>query len=102
MTRRRTWLSVLAVGCLAWALGAEWVSIQREVPENHLLDLLAGLSFLAAGLVALDRRPGNRIGPLLLAAGLAWFCGNYGNLNLAGLSSLAVIASGMGDAFLAH
>ena len=60
MTRRRWWLLALAVVCLAWALGGEWVSIHHGVPENHFIDALGGLAFLAGGIIALDRRPGTR------------------------------------------
>ena len=41
-------------------------------------DLLGGWAFLAAGAVAWDRRPSNRIGPLLVAIGFAWFVGTFG------------------------
>ncbi len=60
MTRRRWWLLALAVVCVAWVLGGEWVSIHRGVPENHFIDALGGLAFLAGGIIALDRRPGTR------------------------------------------
>jgi signal transduction histidine kinase len=82
MTRRRWWLLTLAVVCAGWALGGEWVSIHRGVPENHLLDLLGGLAFLAGGIIILDRRPGNAIGPLMIAYGIIWYFGNWGNLNV--------------------
>src|SRR5262245_21705775 len=41
--RRRWWLVLVAVGGVAWILGAEWVSIRHGVPESHLLDALTGL-----------------------------------------------------------
>src|SRR6266540_2629947 len=34
---------------------------------------------LGAGIVALDRRPGNVIGPLMVAFAVSWFLGNWGN-----------------------
>ena len=82
MTRRRWWLLALAAVCVAWVLGGEWVSIHRGVPENHFIDALGGLAFLAGGLIALDRRPGNAIGPLMIAFGLVGYFGNWGNLNV--------------------
>ena len=53
------WTATVLVALL---VGGEWVSIHQHIPENHLIDALGGLSFLVAGLVALDRRPGNAIG----------------------------------------
>ena len=67
MTRRRWWLVGLAVVCAGWALGGEWVSIHHHIPENHLIDALVGLAYLLGGLIVLDRRPGNLIGPLMTA-----------------------------------
>jgi len=102
MNARRLRLAALGITCFAFALGAEWVSIYYDVPENHLLDLLSGLSYLVAGLIAMDRRPGNRIGPLLIAAGVAWFCGNYRSLGVPGLTSVLEVANALTDPFIVH
>jgi signal transduction histidine kinase len=80
MTPRRWALVVLGGAALAWVLGGEWVSISRGVQESHLLDALVGLSFFGAGIVALDRRPGNVIGPLMVAFAATAFLGNWSNL----------------------
>jgi signal transduction histidine kinase len=40
-------------------------------------DLVAGLSFAIAGLVAWGRRPENRTGPVMVALGAAWFAPNF-------------------------
>jgi signal transduction histidine kinase len=80
MTPRRWTLVALGLAALVWALGGEWVSISHGVKENHLLDVTVGLSFFGAGIVALDRRPGNVIGPLMVAFAATWFLGNWGNL----------------------
>jgi signal transduction histidine kinase len=80
MTRRRSGLAAIGLVLLCWIIGGEWVSIHHHVPENHLIDALGGLSFLAAGLVALDRRPGNAIGKLMIAYVVVWYLGNWGNL----------------------
>lgn len=37
------------------------------------VDVAVGLAFLGAGLVAWRRRPDNRIGPLMILAGITWF-----------------------------
>jgi hypothetical protein len=90
MTPRRWWLAALAVAGVAWIVGGEWVSIHQGVRENHLIDALGGLAFLAGGIIALDRRPGNTIGPLMIAFGLVGYFGNWGNLNVPVLPLLGV------------
>jgi signal transduction histidine kinase len=102
MTRRRWGLVALAAAGAAWILGAEWVSIHHGVPENHLIDALGGLAFLAGGIIALDRRPGNVIGPLMVAVGLVPYLGNYGNLNVPLLPLLGVISGYWAAPMLAH
>jgi signal transduction histidine kinase len=102
VTRRRWALAAIGLLGLAWALGGEWVSIHHRVPENHLLDALTGLSLMGGGLLALDRRPGNRIGPLMFAAGALWFCGNWGNLGWPWLVPLMFVGSQAGTPFVAH
>ena len=80
MTPRRWMLVALGAAALVWALGGEWVSISHGIQESHLLDAMVGLSFFGAGIVALDRRPRNLIGPLMVAFAAAWFLGNWSNL----------------------
>ena len=82
MTRRRWGLLALSATLAFWSLGGEWVSIHQHVPENHFLDLLGGLSYLVAGIVALNRRPGNAIGTLMIAYGFVWYLGNWGNIDV--------------------
>jgi signal transduction histidine kinase len=90
MTRRRWGLLALAVAGAGWILGAEWVSIHHGVRENHLIDALGGLVFLAGGIIALDRRPGNAIGPLMIAYAFVPYLGNWGNLQVPMLPLLGV------------
>ncbi len=47
-----------------------------------LADFLGGWAFLVTGAIAWLRRPGNRIGPLLLAIGFAWFVGTWGRSDI--------------------
>jgi signal transduction histidine kinase len=100
MTRRRWFLVALGVTALAWILGGEWVSITRGIQENHFLDALGGLTFVGAGLVALDRRPGNVIGPLMIAYGTITYIPNWSNLGLPVLPTLGLIADSISAAFL--
>ncbi len=82
MTPRRT--AVLAtlflVGGTAFAIGGELQQVASgDRPPAWLLgDFLGGWTFLLTGSIAWIRRPGNRIGPLLLAIGIAWFVGTWG------------------------
>lgn len=43
----------------------------HTTPARSLAIVAVGLSFLFAGLIAWSRRPGNRVGPLMVAAGFA-------------------------------
>jgi cyanophycinase-like exopeptidase len=78
VARRRWVLAVLGAVLAGWILGGEWVSIHRQVPESHLIDALVGLSFLAAGLMALDRRPRNAMGRLMMAYVAVYSIANWG------------------------
>jgi len=49
------------------------VSLAGDAPWASVAQLLAGLGLVAAGLAHWARRPASRSGPLLAAAGLAWF-----------------------------
>ena len=82
MTRRRWGLLALAVAGVGWILGAEWVSIHHGVPENHFIDAMTGLAFLTCGIIALDRRPGNAIGSLMIAFAFVSYFGNWGNIDV--------------------
>src|SRR5262249_28601252 len=54
-----------------------------------VLALLAGLSFIAAGLVAWSRRPDNHVGRLMVATGFAWFLNPLTLANEAWIFTLA-------------
>ena len=56
---------------LAFGVAAEWVGR----PDLIALDAAAGFALVFFGLVAWSRRPGSRAGPIMSAAGLAWFLG---------------------------
>jgi signal transduction histidine kinase len=102
MTRRRWGLLALGVAVAGWIIGGEGVSIRQQVPENHLIDALGGLSFLVAGLVALDRRPHNRIGWLMIAYAVVSYFGNWGNLQVAVVPMVGLIGQQLGGPILAQ
>jgi signal transduction histidine kinase len=101
VTRRRWALVALGGAALAWTLGGEWVSISRGVQESHLLDAMVGLSFFGAGIVALDRRPGNVIGPLMVAFAATAFLANWANL-VPVFPTLGFVAGLFGAPLLVH
>jgi PAS domain S-box-containing protein len=81
---RNTFLLAVALA-LAAAAGAVAI-VATSVHEPHkvattALALTAGISFVASGLVALRRRPGNRVGLYLAAVGYLWFLGALGDAN---------------------
>jgi signal transduction histidine kinase len=87
----------------AWVLGAEWSSIHAGVPENHFLDALVGGTFIGAGLVAIDRRSGNIIGPLMVAFGMIGYFANWTTLGTIPLfPTLALVNDMVGAALIAH
>lgn len=102
MTRRRWFLLTLGVAGLIWALGGEWASIHAGMRENHFLDAVVGLSFFGGGIVALDRRPGNAIGPLMVAYAFTWFVGNWSELGIPVFPSLQFVTDVVQAPILVH
>jgi signal transduction histidine kinase len=47
-------------------------------PSWVVADFVPGVAFLICGSLAWLRRPASRIGPLMIAAGFAWYAGTYG------------------------
>jgi signal transduction histidine kinase len=100
---RRYWaLTAIAIAGIGVGLLAEHVSIDAHVPENHVLDVAVGWTYLAAGIVALARRPGNRFGLLLVVFGFTWFIGNFGNVRDPVVFSLGSAFESTSAAVLAH
>jgi PAS domain S-box-containing protein len=81
---RRAFLIAAAV-VLAEAAGAvAIVATSRHEPHKIAtiaLALTAGISFVASGLIALRRRPENRVGLYLAAVGYLWFLAALGDAN---------------------
>jgi PAS domain S-box-containing protein len=95
VSRRGLLLAVagLAVGVAACVWSVE---TSNHEPSNSLalvLALTAGISFVAAGLIAIRRRPENRTGFYLAAVGYAWFVKGFTDVNNHLLFSIATIVS---------
>ena len=72
---------VAALGIVA-GLVAEYLAIAglyEYSPVDAIRDVTVGWSFIGAGLIAWRRRPGSRIGPLMIVVGFTWFIGNVGS-----------------------
>ena len=81
----RKLLPLAVAVALAEAAGAALI-VTTSNHEPHkvattALALTAGLTFVASGLVAMQRRPENRTGLYLAAVGYLWFLGALGDAN---------------------
>jgi signal transduction histidine kinase len=97
------WLA--AIGLMA-LVGGPFATYQlthtaERSPALLLADLAVGWSMIAAGLLIADRRPGNRIGPLAILTGVAWFVGDFASSDVAVVSYLATLAHGWFDPLFA-
>ena len=103
LPRRRIWLA--AIGVLALVGGpfatSQLTHTAERSPALLLADLAVGWSMIAAGLLIADRRPGNRIGPLAILTGFAWFAGDFTSSDVAVVSYLATLAHGWFDPLFA-
>src|SRR6185312_9254502 len=75
VTRAR--LMLVALAALAAGVGAALLAAGRVDEPYQTADaplaLLVGWTFVASGLVAWRQRPGNRLGPVMIFTGFAWF-----------------------------
>ena len=75
MTDSRLRVAVIA-GCAVMTVITGWGAVNSHVRENGWTFILIGgfvaWSFVVAGLVAWNRRPDNRTGPLMTLVGIAW------------------------------
>jgi signal transduction histidine kinase len=95
-------VAAVLIGGIAWALVAEGIRLRAGWPVVWVVgDLLPGLAFLACGAWAWSHRPGTRIGPLLIATGLAWYVGTAAASAVPALDRVAYAFQGYYDALLA-
>ncbi len=72
-----TWRRRLLVVAPAVIFVGTWPFVADQSDALALLtDAVTGLILIVAGLVAADRRPSGRTGPLLIAAGYLWYVGD--------------------------
>ena len=82
----RTAPAVLVPAAVALGVAAEWTVLYRGPLEEAVTaqavrlavaDFVVGLALVVCGVAAWFWRSGSRIGPLLVAAGFAWFLGTF-------------------------
>jgi signal transduction histidine kinase len=101
--RRRILLAVIGLAALAFGPFATYqlTRTAERSPALLLADVAVGWSMIAAGLLIADRRPGNRIGPLAVVTGFAWFVGDFVSSDIATVSYAANLAHGWFDPLFA-
>jgi len=96
-------LVVLACAGLAWGVYGEWAYARGgAAPETLARDLAVGWTFIATGLVAWWRRPANRLGPLMTAAGFSCFLSNLEGTGVPILFAIGLWLSLLDQAIIAH
>jgi signal transduction histidine kinase len=105
-TRARTFGLAIGVAAAAWATFGVVMIERGEVRDNTTavaaLEVLAALSFVAAGLVALRGRPEQLTGALMVAAGFALFAGTLVAANRSVPFTVGLALSPLATAMLAH
>jgi hypothetical protein len=81
----------LGLGAVALGVFAEWQGGQWPSP-SALVDLAAGWALLGSGLIAWSRRPGSRVGPLIVISGFAWFLGTLAGSDIGVLAIVGALA----------
>ncbi len=75
----RARLYLLAIAGAAAAGAAVWLATQvppdRPTEPGPVLTFVVGASLLGSGLASWHARPDNRLGPIMVATGFAWFAG---------------------------
>jgi signal transduction histidine kinase len=97
--------ALAALGGAALLLAAAETALLFDQPGAIWVLILfpaAALTWLAAGTVALLRRPGNRMGAIMLAGGLVWFAAGLLNAPQPALASAGAIVSVLPLALGAH
>jgi signal transduction histidine kinase len=102
---RRALVGLAALGFLVGAGTCALILTSDHAENPGLIAVLvvgAGWSFVATGLYAWDRRPGNAIGPLMTAVGFTWFFQGLTASNNAWVFAVGVLGQVLPFAILVH
>jgi signal transduction histidine kinase len=75
---------------------------QPAAPWQLILFPVAAWSWFAAGAVAVLRRPGNRMGAIMIAGALAWIVAGLANAPIPALSAVGLVVATLPLALVAH
>jgi signal transduction histidine kinase len=96
-------IGAAAAGCAALGAAAiERSQLRGDSPALAAFTVVAGVSFVAAGLVASSRRPERWTGALMMGAGFALFAGTLVQANRSLLFTVGLVVSGIPAGVLAH
>src|SRR6476469_3842807 len=105
-TRARAFGLAIAVAAAAWATFGVIAIARGEIRDNTteiaVLTILAGLSFVGAGLVAWRDRPERLTGALMIGTGFALFGGTLYEANRSVPFTVGLAMSPLATALLAH
>jgi signal transduction histidine kinase len=91
----------IGVGAVVFGVLPEWVGGPWPSP-SALTDLAAGWVLIGSGLIAWSRRPGSRVGPLIVISGFAWFLGTLAGSDIGLLANVGALALTIHRAPLVH
>jgi signal transduction histidine kinase len=89
-------VGAVVFGVLAESVGGPWPS------PSAFVDIAAGWVLIGCGLIAWSRRPGSRVGPLIVISGFAWFLGTLAGSDFGLLAIVGALALTIHRAPLVH
>jgi PAS domain S-box-containing protein len=101
--RRLAWLAVAGLGLIGVAIALALTSgHERHRNLTAVIGALVALSFIAGGIVAWWRRPGNRTGPLMAGVGFAFVLSGLQQANESWLYTVGTVLGAMYLAVFVH
>ncbi len=95
------YLAAASVAGVAVDVALVWAGPLGHILVAYSYPFLAAL-YLAAGLLAWRRRPGNRLGPLLMFGGAAWLLGSLQNTGVPALIGTGLICASLPLSVVVH